>query len=321
MVSLTLLLPLVTAEIKSFHSKPERRFEKYTEVFFLLRVSPLWVNSVMGLALREVWLSYVDGSYTGRFSFVIENVYIRNAIEIAWLVLSILLLWYRDKQEDLRKNVHREEGSSFDGGLSPDATDSHLGEEPSVVGGQPAAADCAWEESEEEYEGPHRDKMQRRRQLTPEWVPGSALDNEEEAEEAHEDVVVARLKKVGIENGVNDEMLGKVIDMESLDRVRNYSPTSSEDGKEKGRDKEEMANNKVSGHGRKVKKETWELFLHFRDMLQSVSNDAGNEGKTNDEYYGDGGFGEKKNTPQIKDGAVHGQKDSNRKAIDPPSDL
>ena len=67
-----------------------------------------------------------------------------------------------------------------------------------------------------------------------------------------------------IENGVNDEMLGKVIDMESLDRVRNYSPTSSEDGKEKGRDKEEMANNKVSGHGRKVKKETWELFLHFR---------------------------------------------------------
>ena len=103
-VPLTLCLPLLTAEIKSFHEEPEHRFEKYTEIFFLLRVSVLWINTMLVIGIREVWFSYYDSSYTRRFSFVIENVLIRNGIEFVFLAGSILLLIHRDKEEGTRRH-------------------------------------------------------------------------------------------------------------------------------------------------------------------------------------------------------------------------
>ena len=100
MVPLTLCIPLLVTEVKAFHSEPECRFEKYTEIFFLLRVTPLWFNTIYGLAFREVWLSYFDSSFQGHFTFVIENVYVRNGIDFVFLVVSILFLIHRDRQEE-----------------------------------------------------------------------------------------------------------------------------------------------------------------------------------------------------------------------------
>lgn len=102
-VSLTCLLPLLTVELQSFGiplpANITSRFELYAEAFFLLRVAPLWTNTFYGISMRNTWISYIDSSLSGRFSFWIENVYLRNAILAVVVGVSLLVLRLRDGYE------------------------------------------------------------------------------------------------------------------------------------------------------------------------------------------------------------------------------
>lgn len=158
-------------------------------------------------------------------------------------------------------------------------------------------------------------QMRKRSRLTS--APDSALDSEEKVEEAHEEVVAASAKPVRFEDGVNGEMVDKVIDMKGLDIVgnTNYLPHSLEDEKKKMGTDEEMAEINDSGREKNVEKETWEQFLLFRSLLNSAS-DSARKGIIYDEAREEGDFDVEKNTPQSKDGTGD---DYKKKAIDPPS--
>ena len=103
MLVLTLAIPFLLIEVESFHipfaKDSVTRFDRYTESFFLLRVSPLWVNTIFSTCLRVTWYSYIDSDSAGRFSFWIEDVFLRNIASGLLMSFSIFLLWWRDKKE------------------------------------------------------------------------------------------------------------------------------------------------------------------------------------------------------------------------------